>query len=74
MYRIENHGTLMLVRPLVDNVTEWLDQHTDGQWFGGALVVEPRYVEALVEGMREEGFVDDNWEPSDTEMFGAGCE
>jgi hypothetical protein len=56
MFRIEDHGTLILVRPLTDDVSEWLDEHTDGMWFGGALVVEPRYAGPLVEGMIEEGF------------------
>jgi hypothetical protein len=31
-------------------------QNTDGQWFGGALVVEPRYVENLYHGLDSEGF------------------
>jgi len=57
MFSIENHGSIVLVRPLTSDVSAWLGEHTDGQWFGNALVVEPRYVEALVEGMIAEGFV-----------------
>ena len=57
MFSIENHGSIVLVRPLTSDVSAWLAEHTDGQWFGNALVVEPRYVEALVEGMIAEGFV-----------------
>jgi hypothetical protein len=48
--RVENHGTLFLFRPEAPAEREWLEEHTDGTWFGGALVVEPRYVEALLEG------------------------
>lgn len=48
---VENHGTLALVRPLTKSAERWLRHHTDGMWFGGALVVEPRYVNDLLEGL-----------------------
>lgn len=51
---VENHGSLYLVRPATDAAREWLEEHTDGQWFGGALVVEPRYVVDLLDGMADE--------------------
>lgn len=57
MFEVENHGSLFLVRPLTDDVDAWLREHTDGQWFGRALVVEPRYVMDLVDGLVAEGFV-----------------
>ena len=57
MFSIENHGSLVLVRPLTADVEAWLQEHTDGQWFGNALVVEPRYVGDLVLGLVAEGFV-----------------
>lgn len=58
MFSIENHGSIVLVRPLTEDVETWLIEHTadEAQWFGNALVVEPRYVENLVEGLVEEGF------------------
>ena len=56
MVSVENHGTLVLVRPLTVDVEAWLKEHTDGQWFGGALVVEPRYVEELLLGLIDQGF------------------
>ena len=51
----------MLIRPLTDDVVAWLLKNVaregDGStWFGGALVVEPRYVGPLVEGLVAEGF------------------
>lgn len=55
-FTVENHGTIWLVRPSNDDARTWLNEHTDGTWFGGALAVEPRYVEALVEGITEHGF------------------
>jgi len=55
MFTVENHGTILLVRPLTNDVRDWLELHTAGQWFGGALVVEHRYVDELVSGMITEG-------------------
>jgi len=58
MFTIEDHGTIVLVRPLTGDVEHWLvaNTHVDAQWFGNALVVEPRYVEALYLGLVAEGF------------------
>ena len=53
-FSIEEHGTIVLVRPLTEAALEWLNEHTDGTWFGGALVVEPRYVEDLIVGAMED--------------------
>ena len=57
-FRIENHGSIFLFDPqntsaenhLRDNVSE------EAQWFGGALVVEPRYVIDLAIALEAEGF------------------
>jgi hypothetical protein len=57
--RVENYGSLWLVRPLNASAERWLVENVqeDAHWFGGAVVVEPRYVEALVSGLVEDGFV-----------------
>lgn len=52
----ENHGSLILVRPHTFEARDWLEEMTDGEWFADALVVEPRYLGPLVEGMVEAGF------------------
>jgi len=57
-FRIENHGSIFLFDPqnttaeahLRDNVSE------EAMWFGGALVVEPRYVIDLARALEAEGF------------------
>lgn len=56
---VENHGSLVLVRPETDAATDWLNDNTDPEatWFAGALVVEPRYVEDLLLGMADEGLM-----------------
>jgi hypothetical protein len=53
MATVENHGSIMLVRPDDEAEREWLGENTseESQWFGGALVVEPRYLEALLDGL-----------------------
>jgi hypothetical protein len=55
-FRLENHGSVWLVRPLNGEAQEWLEEHTDGMWFGNALAVEPRYVDGLVFGLESDGF------------------
>ena len=56
--RVERHGSVALVRPQTAAAREWLAEHVEAgaQWFGGALAVEPRYLDALVEGLFEDGF------------------
>lgn len=56
-YRVENHGSLCLVHPISQDAKNWIDEHVDpdAQWFGGGLAVEPRYLSALVDGMRDAG-------------------
>ena len=55
--KIENHGSLVLIRPLTEAGSDWLDENIseDAQHFGAAVVVEPRYVDAIVEGMQNDG-------------------
>jgi hypothetical protein len=57
-FQIENHMSITLVRPLTKTCRKWLEENTsdEAQWFGGALVVEPRYVENLYHGLDSGGF------------------
>jgi hypothetical protein len=50
---IAYHGSVVLVRPRTDDAHAWLERHTpdDATWFGGALVVEPRYLADLIDGL-----------------------
>jgi len=58
-YEIENHGTVFLVRPQNGTARDWLEEHVDeeAQWFGGALVVEHRYIEDLAANLANDGFI-----------------
>ena len=51
--------SISLFRPLTDKARLWLNAHCppgpDHQYFGGALVVESRYVGGLLVHAREDG-------------------
>ena len=51
--QVEDHFSLYLARPLSGRARAWLEENVqpDALWFRGAVVVEPRYLPALVEGM-----------------------
>lgn len=53
------HGSLVLIDLRTRAASRWVADNVDGeaQFFAGSLVVEPRYLEALVIGMRECGLV-----------------
>lgn len=54
---VENHGSIVLVRPVTADASAWIDENVsdEAQWFAGALVVEPRYVAHLLDGMAAAG-------------------
>jgi len=53
----ENHGSLFLLFPLSQSAQSWVEEHlpTDVQWFGNAVVIEHRYVWAILEGIQNDG-------------------
>lgn len=55
--KVENHGTIFLVRPVTRAGSQWLadTKPDDAQFFGSAMAVEPRYVEGVVNAAREAG-------------------
>ena len=55
---IENHGSIILFRPLCRQAKRWLQDNAQAeswQWFGGALAVEPRCAADLANGAEEAG-------------------
>lgn len=52
-----DHGSLALVKPETEAAQDWIDEHVDpnAQWFGDSLVVEPRYLENLLQGAVRDG-------------------
>lgn len=56
--RFENHLSLFLIRPLSQAGQQFLDDNVGNAetlTFGGAIVCEPKYVEAIFQGAIEVG-------------------
>ena len=56
-FDIENHGSVVLLRPLSTDADNWVQENIsdDVLRFGGAVVVEPRYIGPVMEGLSAEG-------------------
>jgi hypothetical protein len=57
-FKIENHGSIYICRPLNEDALHHLQDnlHEDSQWFGGGLAVEPRYVYNLAQDLTANGW------------------
>jgi hypothetical protein len=55
----ENHGTLFLLIPLNAPAKIWIQENLppDRITFGNAVVIEPRYVWAILLGLQDDGLV-----------------
>ena len=55
---MENHGSIWLFRPVSEAAADYLADVIDesAQWWGDALVVEPRFVHPLCETLESDGF------------------
>jgi hypothetical protein len=55
----ENHGSIFLLRPVSPAAFAWIEKHLppDRLTFGDAVVVEPRYVWAILVGLQDDGLV-----------------
>ena len=56
---VENHFSLILCRLLTPAANQWVENNVseDAQFFGGALVVEPRYANDLFDALIGDGLV-----------------
>jgi len=61
-FRIDDHGSIQLFVPLNQAARDWVTETApeDAQWWraleGSALVVEPRYMEGVVQAAEAAGF------------------
>jgi hypothetical protein len=55
----ENHGSIFLLRPVSPASFDWIESHlpSDRTTFGNAVVIEPRYVWAILVGLQDDGLV-----------------
>ncbi len=61
-FELENHGSLFLLRPLNSAATQWVQDHLpvnepETQFWGDAIVIGPRYVTPIVDGIVGDGLV-----------------
>lgn len=60
-FSITNHGSILLLLPLTDAGNAWADEHLpdNAQMFGKSIVVEPRYIADIVDGIQADGLTVD---------------
>jgi len=58
-FELSGGGTVYLLRPVTRAAHNWVEDHlpTDATWFGGAVVVEHRYIGAIIGGAIGDGLV-----------------
>jgi hypothetical protein len=61
-FELANHGSLYLLHPLNSMAKEWMNEHLpmdseETQFWGDAIVIEHRYVSAIVDGIIADGLV-----------------
>jgi len=56
-FEIQNEGTIYLLHPNTQAAQEWVEENlpADVQRFGGAVVVEHRYICDIIDGIRRDG-------------------
>ena len=60
--KLENHGSLFLLRPLNSAAKDWMNEYLpmdnpETQFWSNAIVIEPRYVAPIVDGIIGDGLV-----------------
>jgi hypothetical protein len=55
----ENHCSIFLLRPISPAAFDWIEEHlpSDRLTFGNAVVIELRYVWAILVGLQDDGLV-----------------
>ena len=58
-FELSGHGTVYLFQPLTPEARAWVEEYlpADAMWFGGAVVVEHRYIGDIVGGAIGDGLV-----------------
>jgi len=61
-FALANHGSLFLLRPLNSSAKNWMNDHLpmdseETQFWDDAIVIEPRYVSPIVDGIIADGLV-----------------
>lgn len=58
-FSLENHGSVFLLKPLTSVAISWVEEHIgqDNGWqpYFPTIVIEHRYVEAVIDGITADG-------------------
>lgn len=57
-FRVDDHGSILVLTALTDEAREWADEHLPADrmaWGRCGTVVEPRYIGDIVEGIEADG-------------------
>lgn len=56
-FTVSNEGSIFLLTPLTQAAKDWVEEHLpeDRQSFGGAVVIEHRYISDIVAGIQAYG-------------------
>jgi len=58
-FRLENHGSIFLLKPLTPSATSWLEDHVGQdngfQPYWPTCVIEHRYISDIVAGIQNDG-------------------
>jgi hypothetical protein len=55
---LAHHGSISTLLPMTPDAKQWVDENVpDPMYWGGSIVIEPRYVDDIVAGIREEGLI-----------------
>lgn len=54
---VNDHGSIFILNPVTPEAGAWFEENVaqDGQRWGGGYVVEPRYVDDILDGAEAEG-------------------
>lgn len=58
-FLVQNEGSIFLLHPLSESARDWIEEYLpeDRMTFGGAIVVEHRYIADIVRGAQLDGLV-----------------
>ena len=56
-FTVQNHGTVYLLEPKTPEADEWVEEHLpdDAMWMGNSVAIEHRYIDAIVDGIQDDG-------------------
>lgn len=57
-FKFANHGSVTVLTPISEAAKAWIDENIDpdAQKWAGGVVIEPRYADAVLNGISGDGF------------------